>query len=107
MGTGAILYMEGGAVMKIKVTHGGKDDPTNDNPTNIPNYVMDTMDEVIGYMIEGMYKWNEFCTEHGAAYMLIYPERQSRTVCVYEVEHAMREYRCYSCNRKLWFSSEG
>jgi hypothetical protein len=61
-----------------------------------------TADTEVGLMIEGRYCWNEYCHEHGKAYLRVHPERQSRSITISEVCASWRNYRCYACNRILW-----
>lgn len=61
----------------------------------------DFTEQIVGYMLEGSYKWNEYCEEHGASHMLIYPDRKARTITTWETGHALRPYVCWSCGRTI------
>lgn len=59
-------------------------------------------DTEIGEMIEGRLCWNEFCPSCARKYMNVYPYRQHRSIDIFEVCNAYRNYRCYACHNLLW-----
>lgn len=68
-------------------------------PLDIRNHATDSS---VGEMVEGLYSWNEYCPEHAASFLAVYPDRGHRSISIAEVCGSWREYRCYSCHRLLW-----
>jgi hypothetical protein len=59
-------------------------------------------DVTVGVMVEGPYGWNEFCDEHARSILAVYPDRNNRTVSLFEVTNSWRPYKCHACSKSLW-----
>lgn len=62
----------------------------------------ETLDIAVGVMIESAYGYKEYCNQHAAGFLSIYPERKSRDIPLYEILVSGREYRCTACNKLIW-----
>jgi hypothetical protein len=73
-------------------------------PTRLPAKDVDPalLETPVAEMVEGPYQWREYCNKHAAAILLRNPEKRHRTVSLYEILTAYREYRCAHCKRLLW-----
>ena len=56
----------------------------------------------VAEMIEGAYQWREYCTPCAVPIILKNPDKKHRTISLYEVMTALREYRCQGCRKLLW-----
>lgn len=63
---------------------------------------IETLDIAVGVMVESTYGWHEYCNRHGAGILSIYPDRNHRDICLYEILVAHREYQCHACNELIW-----
>jgi hypothetical protein len=61
-----------------------------------------SLDVTVGEMVEGLYGWNEYCTQHGQAVLNVYPDRHHYHISVFEVVHSWRDMKCYACSKLLW-----
>jgi hypothetical protein len=60
------------------------------------------LEVMVGLMIQTRYGPREYHEKCGARYLGFYPDAQQRTVSLYEVLTSWREYRCGTCNKKIW-----
>lgn len=56
----------------------------------------------VAEMVDGAYQWREYCTPCAAPLLLRDPARKHRTISLYEVKTALREYRCAHCRHLIW-----
>jgi hypothetical protein len=53
-------------------------------------------------MLQGRYAPHEYCSECAAPILHFNPSMHFRTISVYEILTAYREYRCANCDVLLW-----